>query len=286
MLACIRLFYDAFLRLSEDDGWAIASHIALSILTSLFPFLIFVTALAGFLGSQELADEAAKILFETWPERVATPIAAEIHNVLTHAHGGLLTIGVILAIYFSSSAIEALRIGLNRAYNVHEVRPWYHLRFESIFFTLMGAVGLLTLAFFVVLEPLIWDRILLYAPGVQSLDQLVNVGRFGISTVVLIFNLIVMHKFLPGGRRSFVDILPGIMLTFALWVVVSVAFSFYLSEFAFNYVNTYAGLASVMIAIVFLYMLASIFIFGGEFNASLINARARRATRRASKLAA
>ncbi len=67
--------------------------------------------------------------------------------------------------------------------------------------------------------------------------------------------------------------------------VIRVAFGSYLSRFAFNYVNTYAGLASVMIAIVFLYMLASIFIFGGEFNASLINARARRATRRAAKRA-
>ena len=50
-----------------EDGWAIASHIALSTLTSLFPFLIFVTALAGFLGSQDLADEATRLIFAAWP---------------------------------------------------------------------------------------------------------------------------------------------------------------------------------------------------------------------------
>ena len=50
---------DAFRHFIDDDGWAIASHIALSTLMALFPFLIVVTALAGFfLGSKELADEA------------------------------------------------------------------------------------------------------------------------------------------------------------------------------------------------------------------------------------
>ena len=52
-----RVLHDAFMRFSQDDGWAIASHIAFSILTSLFPFLILVTALAGFLGSKNLGDE-------------------------------------------------------------------------------------------------------------------------------------------------------------------------------------------------------------------------------------
>jgi membrane protein len=275
MRSCFRIFYDAILRFSADDGWAIASHIALSTLTSLFPFLIFVTALAGFFGSQQLADEAARILLETWPEQVAAPLAGEIHNVLTNAHGGLLTIGVVLAIYFSSSAIEALRVGLNRAYDVKERRPWWLLRIESIFYVLLGASGLLTLAFLVVLAPLIWATVLHYAPAIAPLYQLVTFARFGVATVVLLFLLIVMHKFLPGGHRRFVDVLPGIALTFALWVVAGIAFGSYLAEFARNYVTTYAGLASVMIAIVFLYWLGTIFIFGGELNAALMRARTR-----------
>jgi membrane protein len=141
-----RVLYDAFMRFSQDDGWAIASHIALSILTSLFPFLIFVTALAGFLGSKNLGDEGVQILFQTWPQQVATPIANEIHNVLTQTRSGLLTIGVILSIYFSSSGVEAVRIGLNRAYDVRAPRPWWLLRLESIAYVFVGAFSLLTLA--------------------------------------------------------------------------------------------------------------------------------------------
>ena len=169
-----RVLYDAFMRFSQDDGWAIASHVALSILTSLFPFLILVTALAGFLGSKNLGDEGVQILFQTWPQQVATPIANEIHNVLMQTRSGVLTIGVILSIYFSSSGVEAVRIGLNRAYDVRDSRPWWLLRLESIAYVFVGAFSLLTLAFLVVLAPLIWAVVLHFAPGLEPLNRLIT----------------------------------------------------------------------------------------------------------------
>ena len=107
-----------FRHFLADDGWAIASHIALSTLMAMFPFLIVVTALAGFFfGSKELADEAARILLEAWPKEVAAPIAHDITGVLTATHGNVLTFGVLFALYFASSGVESLRIGLNRAYD-------------------------------------------------------------------------------------------------------------------------------------------------------------------------
>ncbi|HYC26129.1 MAG TPA: hypothetical protein VEC58_08840, partial [Roseiarcus sp.] len=67
MRRAISILLDAYWRFLGQDGWAIASHIALSTLTSLFPFLIFVTALAGLLGTEDLAQEAAKLIFAVWP---------------------------------------------------------------------------------------------------------------------------------------------------------------------------------------------------------------------------
>src|ERR1700738_5150206 len=271
-----RVLYDAIMRFSQDDGWAIASHIALSILTSLFPFLIFVTALAVLFGSKSLADDVAHILLQTWPQQVAAPIANEIHNVLTQTRSDLLTISVILAIYFSSSGVEAVRIGLNRAYDVRDSRPWWRLRLESIAYIFVGAFALLTLAFLVVLAPLIWAAVLHFAPGLEPLNRLITVGRFAIASFVLLLALVLSHKFLPAGRRSLREIAPGILLTFALWIAAGIAFGSYLAQFARNYVTTYAGLASVMIALIFLYMIASIFIFGGELNAAILRAKRKR----------
>ena len=73
----------AWNRFLLHDGWAIASHIALSVLFSMFPFLILVTALASFFGTGSLADEAADLILEAWPTEVGGPIAGEVHRVLT-----------------------------------------------------------------------------------------------------------------------------------------------------------------------------------------------------------
>ena len=264
-----RIALDAFYAFNDDDGWAIASHIALSALMALFPFLIFVTALAALFGTKELADQTAILLLESWPKEVAVPISAAIHDVLTNLRTDALTFGVLFAIYFSSSGIESLRIGLNRAYGVRETHPWWWTRIESILYVFLGAISLLALAFLIVLGPLIWATATKYAPWLVPFAGIVDLTRYGLTALVLVVALIVAHKWLPAGRRSFVEIAPGILVTLVLWIAAGALFGSYLSEFADTYVTYYAGLASAMIALVFLYVTASIFVYGGELNAEI-----------------
>ena len=268
-----RIAIDAYRRFNANYGWAIASHIALSTLMSLFPFLILVTAIAGFIGSKSLADEVGRILIEAWPEEVAAPLAAQIHSVLTTARGDLLTIGAVLAIYFSSSGIESVRIGLNRAYNGFEPRAWWKLQLESIAYVVLSAVSLLALAFFVVLGPLIFAAATRYAAWLEPFSFMVNFLRIVAASTVLIFALFFVHKFLPAGHRKWMEILPGVLVTLVGWMIAGEIFGRYLAKFAYTYVTYYAGLASAMIALVFLYLTSSIFIYGGELNAAIIAAR-------------
>lgn len=264
-----RALIDAFHGLNADDGWAVGSHIALSALMSLFPFLLVVTALAGFVGSRELADEVASILLEIWPTQVAEPIAAQMRNVLTTARGDVLTIGAALAVFFASSGIESLRIGLNRAYDVIETRSWWLLRLESIAYVLLSAVALLAMAFLVVLAPLMFTIAVRYVPWLQPLWGMFDFLRLAVAAVVLIVALLIVHKWLPAGRRRLGEVLPGIFATLVLWLLAGELFGQYLADFADTYVTYYAGLASAMIALVFLYYSALIFIFGSEVNAAV-----------------
>src|SRR6476646_10103020 len=94
---------DAFGHFNDDDGWAMASHVALSALMAVFPFLIFVAALAAVVGDAGLADRVADLLFATWPKEVATPIAAEVHRVLSIPRGSsLLTASILITVYLAS----------------------------------------------------------------------------------------------------------------------------------------------------------------------------------------
>jgi membrane protein len=270
---CYRVAMDAFLRFNADDGWAIASHIALSVLMSMFPFLILVTAIAGFVGSKDLADEVARLIIGAWPSEVSGGIANEIHKVLTTARGDILTIGAVFALYFASSGIESLRIGLNRAYGLSERRPWWLMRLESIGYVLVAAVGLLALAFLVVLGPLLFRTALSYVDWLAPLESHYNIARFSLATLVIALALLILHMWLPAGRRRITEVWPGIFATLVLWLACGFVFGRYLADFSYTYVTYYAGLASAMTALVFLYFTAWIFIYGGELNAAIARYR-------------
>jgi len=269
-----RIALDAFDHFLAADGWAIASHIALSTLMALFPFLIVVTSLAGFFGSKELADQVAKMLLDAWPIEVSEPIAYEIHNVLTITRGDVLTLGVAFAIYFASSGIESMRIGLNRAYRIGEQRSWWLLRLESIGYVLIAAVALLALAFLVVLAPLIFAKTARWLPWLEEWAS--TLLRYGTASAILIVTLVIVHLWLPAGKRTLWEIFPGIVVTLLLWLASGALFARYLTEFAANYVSMYAGLTSAVVALVYLYVNATIFIYGGEFNEAIIRSRERR----------
>lgn len=267
----------AFERFTAHDSWAIASHIALSVLMSLFPFLIVVAALGGVFGTRGAADEATALLLEAWPREIAVPIAREVHSVLTAVRGDALTFGALLALYFASSGVEALRIGLNRAYEAYDWRAWWHTRLESILYVFGGAIFMIAFALLVVLGPLVLRWLIGIMPWLAPLAVLLGFARVASATLLIVLALVVAHKLLPARAPHIAALWPGILVTLVFWMLGGLGFGWYLDSFAGSYVTTYAGLATAMIALVFLYWLAAIFLFGAELNAAYALIRRPRA---------
>src|SRR6202034_548348 len=170
--------------------------------------------------------------------------------------------------------VEALRVALNRAYAVIEPRRWYWLRLEAIGYTLVAAFTALAMALLIVLGPLILEATRRHIPlVVDSNENLLNIARYSITVLAMVVALFVLHAWLPSARRGFSQMLPGIVLTLLASLISGTVFGQYLARFANNYVTMYAGLASVIIALVFLYFLAAIFVYGGELNAAIIKSR-------------
>lgn len=272
LAAVKRITWDAVGHFNSTDGWALASHVALSTLLAVFPFLIFATTLAGFLGSHRFAETAVHLVFDTWPQQVAQPIAVEVTNVLTEQRGGLLTISAAAAAFFASNGVEALRVALNRAYRVEETRSIFVIRLESLGFVIIATLSFMAISLLLVLAPLAYSLAEQWAPWIRAFSYSIGFARFSVALIVLVAGLFVAHKWLPAGNRSFRSIVPGIVLTILAWLAGATLFGAYLQTFA-NYVTTYAGLASLMIALVFLYIIAAIFIIGAEVNAALIRYR-------------
>ncbi|WP_375646911.1 YihY/virulence factor BrkB family protein [Bartonella sp. CR84HXZ] len=263
-----RILVDAVSHYWRDNGSAFASHVALSGLLAFFPFFIFGTSLASFLGAFTYTPQKIKALVQLLPDVIAEPLSQEIINVLTIQRGGVLTVSVIGAAYFASNGIEALRTALNRAYRVVDRRSLLFCRFQSLFFVILGAVGLIVISVLLILTPLLIKIMQNHSFFITEYIGIIRLWRYIIAAVVLLVSLLIVHKWLPAERRKFIDILPGIVLTMFVWFMASIAFAQYLTMF--DYISTYAGLASIMVAIIFLYILSAIFILGGEINAAIM----------------
>ena len=238
-----RILGDALGHFNNDDGWALSSHLALSALMALFPFLIFATALASFLGAQAFADTAVHLVFDTWPDEIAQPIADEVLTVLTVPRGDVLTIGILAAAFFATNGIEALRVGLNRAYRVIDRRSIFWLRAQSLAFVLIATAGFLIVSSALVVAPIAVDIAQRHLPGIRPYLGTITLWRFVIASVVIVLALVVVHMWLPAGRRRLRDIVPGLVFT-----------------------------------LVFLYIVSAIFLLGGELNAAIrryLDARAK-----------
>jgi membrane protein len=287
IVALKRILYDALGHFNDDDGWSMASHLAITALMALFPFLIFATTLASFLGASAFAETAVHLVFDTWPAQIAAPISREVVNVLTVQRSDLLTYGVLLAAFFASNGIESLRTALNRAYRVVETRTFIFRRIQSLAFVLIATIGFVAISVLLVFAPLIVRLVLANFEGLEPYLSESTLWRYGIASgtlwryviasTVIVLGLIAVHVWLPAGKRRFVDIVPGIIFTLIGWLAGSTIFATYLNYFS-SYVTTYAGLASIMIAVMFLYIVSAVFILGGELNAAIsryFEARAR-----------
>ena len=260
----------------EDDVVGLSAQLSYYFFLALFPAILFVLSFASFFPLSNLTDEIGRSLGTIVSPQVVTLIQDQMRRLANKEDGGLLTLGAVLALYFSSSGVESLRVGLNRAYGLREMRPWWLTRLESIGYVICAAFAMLAFTFLVVLGPLVWRGLVLVAPGLEPLGLTVAVGRVGVTVLLVSAVLVIAHKFIAAGRRPVVLVLPGIAVTLCLWVLAGLGFGMYLDRFSSAYVSTYGGLATAMVFLVFVYWLAAMFLFGGEINGTVIAARRRR----------
>ena len=264
----------ALWTLFEDSGFSMAGAIAFSFLLSIFPFCIFLGALAGTIGGRELAAYAVGALFEAVPEPVAKALAPEVERVMGQSQYGLLTLGAAVSLFFATSSIESLRAALNVAYREREMRSYLWCILQSSLFVLATAVSMLVVSWGVVVGPAIAAN-----SGVDALNWLVDHGlfspptRYTIVLAVTLAQLFAYHIWLAAGDRGFSDTWPGVVLSLALWLLVAALYSRWLA--VSDYTKFYAGLTQLLSALIFFQVSGMIMILGAEFNRALAEARAK-----------
>lgn len=271
---------ESFYRLFADEAIPLAGNIAFRTLFSLFPFLIFLTALAGFFGNDDLAEGIVTFLLSVAPNELVKPLVPEIRSILTVPRTGLLSLSAALTIWSAMGGVDSVRVGLNRAYDIRETRSTWWLYFQNVVFVIGSAFFLLAFAVLIVFAPVALQVIELHAPGFRNnlvtLDQL----RYPIAVLILTAGVLLCHRVLPAKHLNVLEVLPGVVLTVIVWVLMSSAFSIYLVNFN-TFASTYASLSGIFAAMFFLYLAALVLILGGELNRVLEVRRIMRIQRHA-----
>ena len=260
-----RTVLEAIYRLYAHSGFTMAGAVAFSFVVSLFPFCIFLGALAGIFGGRKLATEAVTQLFQVLPQRVAEGIAPQVDSIMSNTRIDLLTVSAGLSLFFATNAIETLRAALNGAYRVTETRSYLVSLFRSTLFVFISAVSMLVLTYAVLVGPVIAHR---YEPHfAQSILRstwFAATVRYALAGGVMAFQLTAFHLWLAAGERTLKDVWPGVLLSICLWLALASLYSYYLN-FS-DYTQFYAGLSQLMVALIFFQMSAVIMILGAELN--------------------
>ena len=149
-------FYRATVKLIYDGGMAIASNVALSLLLSLFPFLMLIASLVRLYGDPSMAQEIVQLVFGAWPGDSAEAITEQVRVLLSQSPGEFFSLSTVVALVLATNGIESARDGLNRAYKVTERRSFLWRRAQGCAFILLGAVALIASNIILVGAPFVW----------------------------------------------------------------------------------------------------------------------------------
>lgn len=275
MLAQARTVWNALYDLFADSGFSMAGAVAFSFVLALFPFCIFLAAFAGYFGGEALARSAVAQLFDVLPAAVAQVLEPEVMAVMGRSRFGLLTFGAAIALFFATSAVESLRAAMNVAYRVKETKSYFTCVLQSMVLVLLSALGMLAMAWGFLVGPEMLAKVkpswLLWLADQSWMSAIV---RYFIAITIIGVQLFTYHLWLTAGRRSLPDVLPGVILSIILWIMAAKLFGNWI-QFT-DYSRFYAGLTSLMSALIFFQVTAIIIILGAEMNRAMIEVKSRR----------
>lgn len=268
----IRAFYLSVLEALRDNLLIYGGYAAYTSILALFPFIIFLVALASVVGSPELAERIIDYGFSVLPEEVVQTLAPAVRDIMKSHDSTVMGVAALGTLWVASSGIEGLRFGLNAVYGVQEPRPLWKRRLQGIWFVMLCAIAFLILATALILWPVIEHFLGGYLPFLDM--KVLTFIRYSLAFLLLATGMSQMYYFLPNVKQRWRQTYPGAFLASVIWILLAGLFSLYIANFG-DYAIRYGSIAGIIITLVFLHFSASILLFGGQFNATLKKLRDR-----------
>ncbi|MFC3041236.1 YihY/virulence factor BrkB family protein [Virgibacillus xinjiangensis] len=253
-------------RMMEEDVFGLAAQLAYFFLLSLFPFLLFLLNLIGYLPVD--MQSVIGMIGDYAPDQIMELINTNVTNLLNEYNGGLLSVGLIGTLWAASNAINALTRSFNRAYDVGENRSFFVSRLIAIVLT----VAMVSVICIALLLPVFGRMIGVYIFSLFGLSEgflaVWETLRYVISSVIFFIVFVSLYKLAPNKRIYFKNCIWGALFATFSWQLVSLGFSFYVNNMG-NYSATYGSLGAVIVLMIWFYISGIIIMAGGFLNAAL-----------------
>jgi membrane protein len=268
--------YNPIVNLINHDGVEHAGYMSFLTMLSLFPFLVFILSFASFIGESSYGINFIQMLMDVFPNEIISSIKPRIEQIQSGPPESLLTISIVGTIWTASSSVEGLRTILNRVYNITTPPSYIFRRLLSIAQFLLLNILIIFIMIILVLVPILENKIvelLNLIPNMQSISNEIDLifsdmkssfRRFLI-ILSLLFTISGLYMIIPNKKISYFSVIPGAFLVSIGWVIVGYIYSNFIIEYQqLNIV--YGSLASIIISMIFFFIIHVVFIFGAEFN--------------------
>ncbi|HGM5583070.1 TPA: YihY/virulence factor BrkB family protein [Pseudomonas putida] len=249
----------------DDEMSTYASALAYQMLFSLFPFILFLIALIGFL---HLPDFFSWLRLQS--ELVLPPQALEqvnpVIDQLQQSKGGLLSVGIVIALWTASAGVRLMMSAMNAAYDVPEGRPVWKRIPLSIFYTIGIAGMLLAAAALMVLGPQVMEWIAAQVGLQEVIVTIWTVLRWPAIIILMMVAVALIYYVMPDVKQKFRFITPGSVLAVVVWIVASLGFAYYVKTFA-DYNAMYGSIGAIIVLLLYFYISAAVLLLGAEMNA-------------------
>jgi membrane protein len=265
------LFKRTFNETLADDVFNLAAQQAYYFFFALFPALLALISIASFFPIENLIGEIQAMLGRVAPADVTAIVTDQIEKLGQSSAGGILTMAFLFTLWSSSSAVVSMCSTLNAAYDITESRPWWKVRLVAISLTLGLALFILVAMTLVIAGPTIAEKVAEAMRLGPVFTWTWKILQWPVVFLLVTTVVALVYYFAPDAEQEWIWITPGSVLATVLWVIASLAFRFYVTNFA-SYNETYGAIGGVMVLLLWFYVSGIALLVGAELNAEIEHA--------------
>ncbi len=240
---------------------------------ALFPAIIFFFTIIPYIPIAGFQDNLLELLQNFIPKKAYDAVSETLFDIVKRPRGGLLSIGFIMAMYFSTNGIHSLIEAFNQTRHTLETRSWIKQRLISIVLVVIISLLLIIAIVLITLGPIALDFLVEYGILRVSFSYyLIIAGKWIISSAMLFFAFSFLYYMAPAAESRFRFISAGSTLSTVLTIMASVGFNYYVNSIS-RYNSLYGSIGTLIIIMIWIYFNAMIVLIGFELNVSIRNAK-------------